>query len=1401
MITDKRENWQLLFQRIKKQKIKSWFSLGIFLDKLQQRRFSFIYKPKSFQKFSSFTKFLSNGSFAFATYDLGVDGVSIEISNYFKAFKKLFPFRFKACLLVGDFDDESEILKKEKGKIPIYKIPEAAGFEKWGEPYQFLYFHKLKRGGEIYNLLPSLIWKKSLIIIEKMLDIIIKENIRCFVLSNVASNPVNLSFTLAVVIISEILGIPVININHDFYWEDGKNPCERKKGERPGVRDHFFTNADLGEFFSIIKLLFPWRGRFWIQVNINKQQTETLIEKEGLNPNDVTEIATAIDPLEFKTLTFIQKEKVYNKLKLLFNSLKEDLIFFKPTDSQIGRQARKGQPLIIGWQKEFDFSPDSTLLFLQPTRIIKRKQIEKNFIVLKSLFQDKNFEKYLFQQKKKILLLVSGPIATGHFNYFQKLRKEIINFYRQLPLGLKEIFFVGFKFGKDDNENFLSRGLERLSIAELYGISDLVFLLSKTEGRGLPIIESASSGVPLVVNRFTPRRTYEEVVLGLKVFIYQDNGNQEMVKELIPFIISKKKREQLIRINRQVIKNRFTFEILKNQFVYILSKSWLQTNSDCQIRKISYQILRKLLNLRKNSVKEIIFGENKTYFPGYIPCGFLFYLKSLIDPSFFRIEQLDLKSRIFNFGRRLVDQVELSQKKRFLFFEAIEEIFRLTWGEEKTTIDHSFNYRNRTNKKYLFHQLTEYELEGAVVLLSQKIFGSQFDPFLKSGVKEKDFKAQFKLLKNYRSKWKWGKKLKFLFPETNSLNLDLFFKKAIYQPRDIVFFLNNSQDIIFDLKILTEELLTFQLKRGKPIKIYLVVSKKPFFNRICKNDLEIILRKSPFSLLRKYQRKKLIKILSIPFCSSGINFYHLNKKAKDILVSLKEKKGIVFSRGENNFISLDLLNIDSFRFGTVNSDQFSRFLGLAKNKSFFQYIPAGLRLVLNYPVPSQQLLEFNKSLKKTKNKKDSFWQKIKVRQDKTGEDLAESIDKVLKEGLVLQNDFSQRYHKTGFIFDKFAGKCQDGLPWTGAYFKFDYFQLKDKKKLKFEIIKGRKAEPLSQLITELESKKKRKILFGLNGGFILSNELVGKLGLTKEYLGIPLGLSIHQGKIFSLPLYNRPVFGFKKNGNVFIKRLALPPGEIWMKVDKKQSFISWEKEQINPLSVKLPAKKIAVYNLLFGQKAPLNNRVLVTICGNKIAKVLRARFKKSVFCQKELLPVGITLSFPEEVYDKRFANFYQVGRQVNFAFKQRKEWQEVEEAIEAGPLLLKNGKISLKMKLEGWLTNHSITTQASRLDRLNQRGPKIALGISRKGEIIGVVFNGRTRDSFGVTYLEMAKILQNMGAWQAMAFDPGGSASLYIKGKLFNVPPYNPDYNHKIYYASAFPRPVANAVVLTIKSK
>ncbi len=47
-------------------------------------------------------------------------------------------------------------------------------------------------------------------------------------------------------------------------------------------------------------------------------------------------------------------------------------------------------------------------------------------------------------------------------------------------------------------------------------------------------------------------------------------------------------------------------------------------------------------------------------------------------------------------------------------------------------------------------------------------------------------------------------------------------------------------------------------------------------------------------------------------------------------------------------------------------------------------------------------------------------------------------------------------------------------------------------------------------------------------------------------------------------------------------------------------------------------------------------------------------------------------------------------------------------------MLIENDKLAVKMEAEGWITAKAIKAQAARLDFTYMRGPKIAVGITKK---------------------------------------------------------------------------------------
>ena len=143
--------------------------------------------------------------------------------------------------------------------------------------------------------------------------------------------------------------------------------------------------------------------------------------------------------------------------------------------------------------------------------------------------------------------------------------------------------------------------------------------------------------------------------------------------------------------------------------------------------------------------------------------------------------------------------------------------------------------------------------------------------------------------------------------------------------------------------------------------------------------------------------------------------------------------------------------------------------------------------------------------------------------------------------------------------------------------------------------------------------------------------------------------------------------------------------------------------------------------------------------------------------------------------------------------------ENVNYAVEAGPMLIDKGKIVLDMEIEGWNTRNSIKTQAARLDYLDMRGPKIAAGIDTDGNLIVLTINGRIRESVGATHYDMAEILTKFGIQKAMGFDPGGSSTLVVNGKVLNISPYNSKYEENVFSLAPEPRAVSNVIMGYIK--
>jgi hypothetical protein len=356
------------------------------------------------------------------------------------------------------------------------------------------------------------------------------------------------------------------------------------------------------------------------------------------------------------------------------------------------------------------------------------------------------------------------------------------------------------------------------------------------------------------------------------------------------------------------------------------------------------------------------------------------------------------------------------------------------------------------------------------------------------------------------------------------------------------------------------------------------------------------------------------------------------------------------------------------------------------------------------------------------------------------------------------------------------GVYGDGFPWSGVIASVP----RARRPLRYAILSSdRGNQTVPEFVRRFNRSRSRRAQIAWNGGYILNPELVGKLGLPESYIGSPLGLIISNGRLLSPPLFNKPAFLVGEDRSLSIRRVSC---ELGLTLRAKRTLVELGPETRN---LENPGEGPCFYDLFHDSPTlPGDGRSIVRLVGNRIMEILDTKPGEN----PPVLPVGLVVSFPAH----GVPSDWKAGRTLAI---QIVGLEGIADAVEAGPLLLDEGQIAIDMEREGWKTRTSIESQAARIDYLDMRGPKIAIGLDDQGTLVVLALNGRIRESVGATHIDMAKILLERGMRSAMGFDPGGSATLVVGKEILNISPYNHDYERNVYSLPPEPRSVANVVV------
>lgn len=99
------------------------------------------------------------------------------------------------------------------------------------------------------------------------------------------------------------------------------------------------------------------------------------------------------------------------------------------------------------------------------------------------------------------------------------------------------------------------------------------------------------------------------------------------------------------------------------------------------------------------------------------------------------------------------------------------------------------------------------------------------------------------------------------------------------------------------------------------------------------------------------------------------------------------------------------------------------------------------------------------------------------------------------------------------------------------------------------------------------------------------------------------------------------------------------------------------------------------------------------------------------------------------------------------------------EVLSFGPGLVENGTVTV--------------SETDEVGKAMESNPRTAIGMIDTLHYLFVVSDGRTKESEGLSLLELAQFMEGLGAETAYNLDGGGSSTMYFQGEVINQPTTN----------------------------
>ena len=265
---------------------------------------------------------------------------------------------------------------------------------------------------------------------------------------------------------------------------------------------------------------------------------------------------------------------------------------------------------------------------------------------------------------------------------------------------------------------------------------------------------------------------------------------------------------------------------------------------------------------------------------------------------------------------------------------------------------------------------------------------------------------------------------------------------------------------------------------------------------------------------------------------------------------------------------------------------------------------------------------------------------------------------------------------------------------------------------------------------------------GINAAYFTSN-------------GDPIGTLIINRRLISSPLYRRSVFGMSRSG----KPLFGNPDFA--------GRLTWGKRTIDIDAVNQPRRgnQLVVFSPEYARSTlTREDGVELVLVQGRVVGI----HKKDAI----IPPDGVVVS-AGGLKGARLAGV-RLGERVSLDYQVNSPWDAVQHAVCGGPQLISDGNIAITGNQEKF--SHSI---------VSGRHPRTAVALTKRGDLLFVVVDGRSKRNSGMTLKELAMYLQRLDAQNAINLDGGGSSTMVVRNQIVNSP------------SDGRERPISNGILIT----